>query len=183
MYRLYGFPGSASMAPRAVLEEIGVPFEWVTVDISEGPSRDPVYLALNPHGRVPTLAHDGGAIYEAAAICLFLAERHAEAGLAPAVGAPERALFLQWMIYLSDTVQETYYEGIHPDRYSDEPADALRIEAKAWQTIDFQLGVLDRALDPGPYLLGEHYSVADTFLAMLAFWHMLLARAGGASSH
>src|SRR5688572_14622587 len=92
MYRLYWAPGSAAMAPHAMLEEIGVPYELWPVDL-EAP-RPPDYFKLNPNGKVPTLvAKDGQAIYESAAICLYLADRHPEAGLAPALDDPLRGLY------------------------------------------------------------------------------------------
>ena len=76
MYKLYWSPGAANMTPHAVLEDVGAPFELVKIDLDRGQQRDPNYLKLNPHARVPTLVYDGGMVmYESAAISLFLAER------------------------------------------------------------------------------------------------------------
>jgi glutathione S-transferase len=93
MYKLFYSPGSAAIAPHAALEETGAPFELVRVDMQAGGPKRPEYLALNPHGRVPTLVADGAPVYEAAAICMLLAERHPEAGLAPRPGTRARALY------------------------------------------------------------------------------------------
>ncbi len=57
-------PGSANMAPHAVLEEIGAAHELVRVDIDRGEHRDAAYWKLNRNARVPTLAHDGMIMYE-----------------------------------------------------------------------------------------------------------------------
>ncbi len=79
MYKLYWAPGSAAMAPHAMLEDIGAPFELIKVDTANGEQRSPDYLKLNPHARVPTLVYDGEQVmYESTAICLFLADRHPE---------------------------------------------------------------------------------------------------------
>ena len=59
MYKLYGSLGAASLAPHCVLEASGVDYEFVPVDISDDSERDPEYLKLNPHGRVPTLVMNG----------------------------------------------------------------------------------------------------------------------------
>jgi glutathione S-transferase len=81
MYKLYWSPGSAAMAPHAMLEDIGAPYELIRVDTAKGEQRGADYLKLNPHARVPTLIYDAGRVmYEATAICLFMAERHPEAG-------------------------------------------------------------------------------------------------------
>ena len=79
MYKLYWGRGGANMAPHAVLEEIGAPFELVELDFDRNEHKAAEYLQLNPNGRVPTLIHDGKAIYESAAILLYLCERHPEA--------------------------------------------------------------------------------------------------------
>ena len=60
MYTLFYSPGSASMAPHAMLEETGAKYALKRVDISADKPRDPDYLKLNPLGRVPTLAIAGG---------------------------------------------------------------------------------------------------------------------------
>ena len=171
MYKLYGSPGSASTAPHCMLEEVGASYTFVPVDIS-GEARDPEYLKLNPHGRVPTLVLDGRAVFEAAAICAWLADRHPEAGLAPANDAPERGTYLQWMMYLTNTVQERMLQMFYPDRCTTHAEEAPHIADKARERIDESFGVVEKALKAdGPYLLGEKASAADIFLSMLAGWH------------
>ena len=56
MYKLYFAPGSAAMAPHAMLQDIGAPFELIRVDTKAGEQRSADYLKLNPHARVPTVA-------------------------------------------------------------------------------------------------------------------------------
>lgn len=171
MYKLYWDPGSANMAPHAVLEEIGAAHELVLVDIDKGEHRDATYKKLNPNARVPTLDHDGMIMFEAAAICLYLAERHPEAKLMPAPGTPSRGHFLQWLTFLTNTVQEALGRWHHPDHYADETEHRQAIQANAEQSLDKLWQQLDAALGrDGPYLLGEQFSVADIYLAMLARW-------------
>ena len=83
MYTLYYSPGSASMAPHGVLEESGAPSTLAGVDMAASKRKDAAYLKLNPHGRVPTLVVDGKRpISESTALCLFIADRLPDAGLA-----------------------------------------------------------------------------------------------------
>lgn len=182
MYRLYWSPGGANMAPHVALEEIGAPFELRRVDIDHGEQLGAAYLKLNPHGRVPTLIHDAdspaaGTLYESAAILLLLCERHPAAGLMPSAGAPDRGLFLQWLFYLTNTVQEELQHWWHGDHYMD--SEAGRREMR--QVAERRLAVMWRHLDgvlaaAGPYLLGNRYSAADIFLVMLCRWSRDTAR-------
>ncbi len=60
MYKLYWSPGSAAMAPQAMLNVIGVAHELILVDDEKNEQKGAEYMRLNPHGRVPTLVYDGG---------------------------------------------------------------------------------------------------------------------------
>ena len=56
--RIYGAPGTALMAPHAILEEVGADYEWHHVDLKTGGNRTAEFLALNPKGRVPVLVDE-----------------------------------------------------------------------------------------------------------------------------
>ena len=119
MYRLYWDRGSANMAPHAVLRELGAPFELVRVDISNAENRAPAYLAINPDARVPTLIDGDRYLYEAAAIVLYLCGKHPPDGLMPLPGEAGRERFLQWLFYLTNTMQEELQHWWHADNYLD----------------------------------------------------------------
>lgn len=169
MYLLYGAPGRASAAPEAMLEEIGAPYQYVEVD-AEG-RRGAAYKELNPLGQVPTLVDGDRVIWEAAAICLYLCDRHPEAALAPPAGSPERGRFYQWLFFLSNTLQPTYMLWFYPDRYCSDPAGAARVREGAATRIAELWEVLDAALEPGPYLVGDRRGACDLYLYMLSDWH------------
>ncbi|KQY30905.1 glutathione S-transferase [Caulobacter sp. Root487D2Y] len=171
MYQLYYSPSTASLAAHWMLIELGVPFELVLTDTATGAQKSPDYLKLNPSGVVPTLIVDGAPVCEVAAILMLLAERHAEKGLAPAVGAPERAAWLQWMVYLANTVMPAFRAWFYPH----EPAGEAASEAAAavartrlegiWDRIDAHL-----AAQAGPHMLGERLSAVDFLATMLMRW-------------
>jgi glutathione S-transferase len=172
-YRLYGTPGRASAAPEAVLEELGavlgVPYEFVELD--EQGRKSPDYLRLNPRGLVPTLVDGDTTITEAAAICIHLCDRHPQAGLAPPLDAPTRGPFLQWMFFLSNTLQATYMLWFYPDRYCGDSEGARRVRTSAEARLRELWKLLDDALEPGPYLLGEQLTACDMYMYMLGTWH------------
>jgi glutathione S-transferase len=135
---------------------------------SEAP--DPAFIRLSPHGRVPALVDEHGAVFESGAIALYLAERHPEAGLAIPPGDPRRGPFLQWISYLSSTLQPEVLIQFHPEFYFDDPHDQARLRAASLRRLDGVLGTLDAALSPGPYLFGDHLTVCDICLATQAVW-------------
>lgn len=176
MYRLYFNPGSANLAPHMLLKELGVPHELVRVDQPGGGHRRPEYLKLNPNGRIPTLIDGELVLYEAAAICLHLVDRHPEAGLAPAVGTAERAEFYKWLVYLTNTLQAELITYFYPDRLTDDDAAAAQVKAHAEARVAVMLDLIEDHLAKraNPYLLGERYSAADPYLFMLSRWTRMM---------
>lgn len=168
MYTLYSSPGSAGMMVHQLLIELGVPYEQRLLDTGEGRHRTPEYLALNPNGHVPTMLVDGQPYCEAAALMLLLAERHPEAGFAPAPGNAQRAEFLQWMVFLSNTLQANYRLWFYPSDLGPDAHEAIkngareRIEA-IWARIDARMD------DRRQWMLGD-ISLLDFFVVMLMRW-------------
>lgn len=174
MYKLFWSPGSASMTPHAVLEDTGAPFELIEIDLDAGQHRRPDYLKLNPHARVPTLDQ---VMYEAAAISLFLLERHPATGLAPAPGDAKRARFLQWMVYLTNTLQECLIHYWHPDNFLPDAARQADLKQAAEERAGRLFAFIDGELAArGPFLCGEQLYLCDYYLAMIARWTRLMAK-------
>jgi glutathione S-transferase len=170
MYQLYYSPSTASLAVHWMLIEIGAPFELVLTDTETGAHKQPDYLKLNPGGVVPTLIVDGAPVLESTAILMLLAERHAAKGLAPAAGAPERAAYFQWMVYLANTVLPSFRAWYYPHEPAGEAvAEAAQAAARArietaWDRVDAQLAA------KVPYMLGERLSAVDFLATMLMRW-------------
>lgn len=170
MYVLYWAPGSAAFAPQALLEEIGAPYELRPVDISSGRPRDPDYLKLNPNGAVPALVHGETVMYESAALCLYLNERHPEAGMGPPPGDPARAHYFKWLLYFADTLQPAYQTHYYPERFCADPTARPAVQARAAARLDEIWTRIDGALGEGPWLLGSRFSICDIYMYMLTTW-------------
>ncbi|MCA8049221.1 glutathione S-transferase [Burkholderia arboris] len=172
--KLFYYPGNASMAPHFMLEEIGKPFELEFVDRTHDQHKSTDYLALNPNGLIPVLTDGDLVLYEAAAICLHLADTHREQRLAPELGTPERAQFYKWLMWLTNTLQATLLAYFYPERWVDvgNSAGAAQVKAHAETKIAALLDQLDRQLETsgGPWLLGTHYTVLDPYALMLCRW-------------
>lgn len=172
MYTLYYFPSNASAAPHMLLEEIGADHELVLVDKKAGAQKAPDYLKLNPTGRIPVLIDDGQVIYESAAIMLHLVDQHPQAGMAPAYGSPQRALFYQWLVFLTNSRQEAQMLWFYPERLvGEDQAAATKIKQAAEQRIAGFLDIIEAHLQAnGPYFLGNSASAVDIYFTMLARW-------------
>lgn len=174
MIELHHAPGTAAMAPHILLEEIGAPFVLRPVDTDARAHKSPAFLALNPNGRVPVLVDGGLVLYESAAICLHLADRHPAAGLAPAVGSDERAQFYKWQMWLTNTLQATLMAYWYPDRWVavGNAAGAAEVKRRAEAETGLLLVQLDAELarHGAPWLLGDTYRAVDAYALMLCRW-------------
>ncbi|MEO0771630.1 MAG: glutathione S-transferase family protein [Pseudomonadota bacterium] len=167
IYKLFYAPDSAALGPRVLLEEIGADYELIDTTIEQGKPRDPDHLALNPNGWVPVLTWEGGSMYEASAIAIYLTDLYPQAQLGPAPSDPERAVFLQTLVYFSNTVQTAFQQHYYPHRFAADAVDAKgraanRLRA-VWQIVDDQLAGRD-------WVVGNRFSAADVHLLMLSTW-------------
>jgi glutathione S-transferase len=178
----YYAPNSTASITEAVLAELDLPCERVQLSISAGETRTPAYLRINPNGRVPAIVHEGTAIWESAAITMYLGELFGvDAGLYPAPG-PRRGEAMKWIVWsnvaLAEAggrlaallpsgseggVQERSVDWLPPEQRS---ASAM---AKARGDLDSCLEILDAALADRGFLLGE-YSLVDTHLQGFVGW-------------
>src|SRR5271157_6454007 len=94
----YTHPMSRGRIVRWMLEEIGQPYRTEVLDYGTS-MKAPAYLAINPMGKVPALAHGDAVVTEAAAICAYLADAFPQAGLAPPPGDHRRAPYYRWLFF------------------------------------------------------------------------------------
>ena len=96
---LYHISPSRSLLALWMLEEVGAEYEVRVLSTERDEQREPAYLAVNPMGKVPALAHEGTVITEAAAICAYLADAFPDAGLAVPIGTPARGVYYKWLFF------------------------------------------------------------------------------------
>jgi len=170
VYQLYYYPGNASVAPHLLLEELGVDFELVLVDRKSEAQKSAAYLKLNPAGRIPTLVDGDLVLFESPAICIYLAEQHPEGALMPVLRHPDRPIFFQWMMYLTNTLQAELMVYFYPEKHTEDAANSAAIAAAQETRITEMYRLLDRELEGKVYLVGNHLTVCDFYLFMLAHW-------------
>lgn len=174
MIELHYYPSNASMAPHIVLHEAGLPFRLVLVDREQGAHKRPDYLALNPNGLIPVLRDGELVLFEAAAICLHLADRVPAATLMPPLATPERAQAYKWLMWLSNTLQAMLIHYFYPERLVDagDAAAVDQVRRHAQARIAGLLDLLEAEFQRhgGPWLLGDAYSICDAYAFMLCRW-------------
>ena len=163
---LYHASPSRSSAILWMLEEIGQPYEVRLIDTKAGAQLGPAFMAINPMGKVPALAHRGVVVTEVPAICAYLADAYPSAGLAPALADPARGPYLRWLVFSTAAF---------------EPAVISR--AMKWEggqramlgygDFDTTMTTAAGALRPGPWLLGEKFSAADVAFGAQIRWTSL----------
>jgi glutathione S-transferase len=165
-YKIYGRPGSGSDVPQMLLEEIGAPYELIRVGREKAEIE--AYRRVAHTDKVPALVlPTGETIFESAAICIHLAERHPQARLAPAPATPEHGRFLQWMVYLAANLYECVRRIYYPAAYGGEAA-AEQVKQKAIREFPEMVGPIVPALKP--YVLGKDISAADFYLHVVGGW-------------
>ena len=169
-YRLFYAKGSASDGVRVILEEIGVPYELIQSTIDRSKPRPPEQLEINPNGWVPVLMYGGNGIYECAAITIFLCDLHPEANLAPKFNEPKRGLYLQTLVYFSNSVQTAFQTNYYPDRFTDTNANEQSAQRRGIKRLYETWKVIDDQIGDNEWVLGEHFSAVDIYLFMLTTW-------------
>jgi len=153
-----------------LLEEIGAPYELIQTTIDMDKPRPAEQLALNPNGWIPVLIWDDSAMYECAAINVFLCDRHPEANLAPGINDPERGLFLQTLVYFASSVQNAFQLTYYPQRFADTPEDEPSAERRGVRRLRETWKVIDDQIGDNQWVMGERFSAADIYLIMLTTW-------------
>lgn len=150
---LYYAPRTRAFTALWLLEELGVPYHLESFDLRSGAHKKPEFLQRNAMGKVPVVVCDGVPISETGAIALYLTDRFPEAALSPRIGDPARAAVLRWCFFAGSVIEPALGEKFFKWTV---PAQSV-----AWGSFDQMVTTLSAAIEPGPYLAGEAFSVAD----------------------
>ena len=138
-----------------MLEELGLEYEIVPVDINKGEQMKPEFLALNPNHKIPVLDDDGFVLFESGAILMYLAEKF---GAFMPQDAREYYTTLEWLMFQMASVGPMFGQANHFVSFAPEKVP-YAIERYV-DEVDRLMGVMEKRLSEALYLGGE-YSIAD----------------------
>jgi glutathione S-transferase len=154
----YSSPMSRGRIVHWMLEEVGAPYRFEVVNLENQEQKKASFLAVNPMGKVPAIVHRDTVVTESGAICAYLADVFPAAGLAPALDSPARGTYYRWMFFGACCVEPAVI-----DRMFSRPA-LSRPGALSYGCYEDALATLEKAVTPGPYILGTQFSAADVYI-------------------
>jgi glutathione S-transferase len=169
---LYYAPETRALNVLWALEELGVPYEKVRLDLSKGEHKTADYKKINPNGKVPALVVDGTPMWETLAILIYLGDRFGvEKKLWPAVTEAARVEALSWSTWSVVTLAADLFrivfsshELIPKERHNAAQADAARADVAT------HLGILEEHIATRAYILGDEFSIADIAVSRTAMF-------------
>lgn len=153
---LFYAPRTRAFVAVWLLEELGVPYTLESFDLATGRGRSAEYLALNPMGKVPLVVDHGRPVSETGAIALFLGDRYGDGALTPAIDDPDRGPFLKWLFFAGNAIEPSYCQKVFG--WQIDPGTA------GWGSYERTMQALVDATTPGPWLLGERFTLADVVI-------------------
>lgn len=163
MYTVIGSPQSRTTRVLWMLEEVGQPYE-----IMRAKPQSPEARKYNPSGKIPVLLVDGEPLCDSAAICVYLGERHPEAGLASR-SLEERAQIDSWMHFAQAELEAPLWNKL---KHRLILPDELRAEVGPWTAWEFNTHIkaMMRRMGDGEFALGDRFTAVDVVLGHIGVW-------------
>ena len=173
--RLHYAPDNASLIIRLALEELGLPYQTLLVDRRSKAQQSSAYLAMNPNGTIPVLETGDETLFETGAILLWLSERSGR--MAPQPGTPQRAAFLKWLFWCSNTFQIDLRHFFYPEKcVGDDPAHRAQLRHNFLARLKRDLDILEAGMARAPDLAGASpCTLLDVYIPCLLRWTKLYA--------
>lgn len=167
--KLYEFGPTRSIRARWTLQELGVDFEAVTVNLVKGEHAQPQYLKVNPAGKLPALVDGDFVLTESVAIVLYLAKKYPDKRLLP-TDLKQRAELDRWILFtVTELEQPLWRIARHTSLYPEArrlPAD-VTIASREFREM---AAVLESHMKDRQFVVGDSVTVADFVLAYTLDW-------------
>jgi glutathione S-transferase len=165
--KLYEFAFTRSLRARWTLQELGVDFEGVTVNLRAGEHRSPQFLAINPAGKLPALVDGDLVLTESAAIVWYLAEKYRQ--FLPA-DLPGRAEVNRWLLFTVTELEQPLWR-IAKNRNLYPEAQRLAADIPlASQDFRAMADVAEKHMAGRQFVVGDQATIADFVFAHTLDW-------------
>lgn len=159
MIKLFHAPKTRSFTALWLLEELGQPYEVETIDVNKAQHRTPDFKAMNPLGKVPVVLDAGTPVSELGAIGIYLSDKYADTGLAPAILDPSRADYLRWCFFASAIVEPALAQKLIGFEIG-------RTQA-SWGSYDLMISMAEQGVAKGDWLTGPGFTTADLLVSSI----------------
>jgi glutathione S-transferase len=167
--KLYEFGPTRSIRVRWTLQELGVEFESIRINLLAGEHLQPKFLKINPAGKIPVLVDDDLVLTESVAIVLYLADKYFNKGLIP-TELKERAQVNRWLLFAATELEQPLWRIARNTMLYPEdqrlPADVVL----ASQEFKAMAAVLEEHMQRRQFLVGDTVTVADFVAAYTLDW-------------
>lgn len=167
--QLYYAPRTISIAVAIALEEAGLEYEAIKLDFAGGEQTKPAYKQINPKGRVPALAVDGGILTETGALLEYIAAKAPEAGLVP-TDPVMAARMREVMYYLASTMHVNHAHKLRGARWANKKSSWKDMKDRVAGNMTASCEYICSKGLRGPFVLGEAISLADAYLYVVCSW-------------
>lgn len=167
--RLYSGVQTRGSRPQWVLEELGIPYELVSLDDATDETKRR-HRELHPLARVPAIEHGDVRLIESAAICMYVADLDGGHRLLPEAGTAARAVVTQWLFFLMTELEAPL--DVFAFHSRDLPPEQRIAAILPWALARFHAAakVVDNTLATSEFIAGERMSIADIVLASMMHW-------------
>lgn len=160
MIQLHYHPSPNPAKVALFLEEAGLPYELVPVDIRKGEQHHPVYLKLNPNGKTPTLVDGDAVVFDSNAILLYLAVKTGK--FLPRNEPAVRAQMYSWLMFIATGLGPFSGQAVHFRHFAPAPQPYAqnRYDFEAWR----HWRLIDQRLAGREHMVGDEYTIVDMAL-------------------
>ena len=170
MFKLYYAPGTCALASHITLEEAGADYTTERLNFKANQQNSPDYLAINPKGRVPSLATDRGVLTETPAMLAYIAQTFPNAKLAPLDDPFAFAEVQSFNSYLCSTVHVAHAHKLRGARWATEESSFADMKRMIPKTVGACFALIEQKMMKGPWVMGEQYTICDPYLFTVAQW-------------
>ena len=162
MIKIYGLHTPHFLKVVYAVEELGLDYTIIPVDLTKGENRNPEHLVRHPFGKVPAIEHNNQFIFESNAILRYMGSV-ATSTVFPS-NLVERAHADQWLEYFAHQAGRWcstiwFQKCIGPKYFNEEPNEEIIKEQTEWLLND--MAVIDQHLSKNTFLAGNDFTLAD----------------------
>ncbi|MDZ4662997.1 MAG: glutathione S-transferase family protein [Pseudomonadota bacterium] len=168
--KIFGSNRTRALRCYWLLEEMGVPYESIPVDLAKRENQSTKFIELNPYGKVPVMLDGDFMLAESGAILTYLSEKHSTGKLIPHPGTWERGKYNQWMFFaMSEMDAYLWTINRHASLYPEEKRSPQAIEMAKGE-FSKSLEAVHQTLAQHQFILGAEFTTADILVGAVLAW-------------